>query len=105
MSDKMLDSLDCLSSAWLLRLPKYAVRVLMGFVLGEIMGPATFAGPWWNGRVVLSAIVSFCPVCLDAGGWAFLMAYTGVTRLLPAFAGRRLHSGLYCIPGRLSHLD
>ncbi|OLP99695.1 hypothetical protein AK812_SmicGene17717 [Symbiodinium microadriaticum] len=41
------------------RLPKYAVRVLMGFVLGEIMGPATFAG-----------------------GWAFLMAYTGVVYLI-----------------------
>ena len=26
------------------RLPKYAVRVLAGIVLGEIMGPATFAG-------------------------------------------------------------
>ena len=33
------------SHVWLmLRLPKYAVRVLAGIVLGEIMGPATFAG-------------------------------------------------------------
>lgn len=30
------------------RLPNYMVRILAGVILGEIMGPATFAGAFWN---------------------------------------------------------
>lgn len=41
------------------KLPKYMVRILAGFILGEIMGPATFAG-----------------------GWPFLFAYTAVVYLI-----------------------
>ena len=39
------------------RLPKYLVRIAAGFVLGEIMGPATFAGGFdsW-----MTKYVSFC---------------------------------------------
>lgn len=41
------------------KLPNYMVRILAGVILGEIMGPATFAG-----------------------GWPFLFAYTAVVYLI-----------------------